>query len=141
MNENIKNVTNQRKCGMSEESEYRIKNYKKNTISGIINKIVTLLLPFAARTCLIYVLGIEYVGLNGLFTAILQMLSLAELGFGTAIVYSMYKPIALDDTEQLSTLLFFYRKVYRLVGTVILGVGFCLMPFIDRLVKDRKSVV
>lgn len=135
MNEKIKNVTNHRKYGMSGKSEYRIKNYKRNTISGIINKIVTLLLPFAARTCLIYVLGIEYVGLNGLFTAILQMLSLAELGFGTAIVYSMYKPVALDDTEKLSALLFFYRKAYRMVGTVILGIGLCLMFFIDGLVN------
>ena len=124
----------QRTCKMTDQSEYRLRNYKKNTVSGIINKFVTLLLPFATRTCLLYVLGIEYVGLNGLFTAILQMLSLAELGFGSAIVYSMYKPIAVNDTKHLSALLFFYKKVYRIVGAVILGIGLCLMPFIDKMI-------
>ena len=86
-----------------------------NIIWGFIEKMITLICPFIIRTIMIYKLGNEYLGLNGLFTSILQVLSLAELGFGDAIVFSMYKPIIENDNKMLSALLNLYKKVYRII--------------------------
>ncbi|MBO5413595.1 MAG: polysaccharide biosynthesis protein [Clostridia bacterium] len=112
----------------------KVQNIKRNIIFGIINKIIMMLCPFAIRTIIIWKLGVEYVGLSSLFTSILQILSLAELGFGTAIVYSMYKPLAENDTKLISALLNLYRKVYRIIGLVILSIGIMLMPFLKFLI-------
>lgn len=106
-----------------------------NIIWGFIEKIITLICPFIIRTIMIYKLGNEYLGLNGLFTSILQVLSLAELGFGDAIVFSMYKPIIENDNKMLSALLNLYKKVYRIIGMVILCVGLLILPFITKFVK------
>ena len=106
-----------------------------NIIWGFIEKMITLICPFIIRTIMIYKLGNEYLGLNGLFTSILQVLSLAELGFGDAIVFSMYKPIIENDNKMLSALLNLYKKVYRIIGMVILCVGFLILPFITKFVK------
>ena len=80
-------------------------------------------------------MGAEYLGLNGLFTSILGVLALADLGFGTAVVCSMYKPVADDDRELVCAYLRFYRRVYRWVGTAIFVIGLCLLPFLRVLVK------
>ena len=106
-----------------------------NIIWGFIEKMITLICPFIIRTIMIYKLGNEYLGLNGLFTSILQVLSLAELGFGDAIVFSMYKPIIENDNKVLSALLNLYKKVYRIIGMVILCVGLLILPFITKFVK------
>lgn len=108
---------------------------KRNIAMGFVNKACTLLLPFVTRTVLIYVLGVEYVGLSSLFTSILNVLSLAELGVGTALVYAMYKPIATDDDEKVRALLALYKRWYRAIGLVILVIGLCLLPFLDVLVS------
>jgi len=113
----------------------RTKNAKRNIITGFINKIVMLLFPFAIRTVLIKKLGAEYLGLNSLFSSILQVLNLAELGFGSAVVYSMYEPLAKNDTDTIRSLMKLYRKIYRIIGCIILIVGFCLMPFLKCLIK------
>ena len=101
----------------------KTRNAKKGIVSGIINKSITLLIPFVVRTLFIRIIGIEYAGLNSLFASILQVLNLAELGFASAVVYSMYKPIADRDNETICALLNFYRRVYKLVGATILGAG------------------
>ena len=75
----------------------RVQNAKRNMVFGLVNKLVTIISPFMVRTVLIYTLSVEYVGISGLFTSILQMLSMADLGFASAIVYSMYKPSAEGD--------------------------------------------
>ena len=106
-----------------------------NIIWGFIEKMITLICPFIIRTIMIYKLGNEYLGLNGLFTSILQVLSLAELVFGDAIVFSMYKPIIENDNKMLSALLNLYKKVYRIIGMVILCVGLLILPFITKFVK------
>lgn len=113
----------------------RIKNTKKNIVFGAINKIVTLFFPFLIKTIIIKTIGIEYLGLNSLFASILQVLNLSELGFGSAIVFSMYKPIAEDDNEKICALLNFYKKVYRIIGVIILAIGLCLLPFLPKLIK------
>lgn len=113
----------------------RTNNAVRNIIWGMINKIVTIILPFLMRTIMIYYMGMEYLGLNGLFSSILSMLSLSELGFSSAIVFSMYKPVAENDYDTVSALLNFYKKCYSIVGMVILVVGLAISPFLNYLVN------
>lgn len=101
---------------------------------GVLNKTIAIVFPFATRTVMIYHMGMEYVGLGSLFTSILQVLSFAELGIGTALVFSMYKPIAEQDTEKVCALLNYYRKTYRIIGIVIFAIGLAVMPFIKYLI-------
>lgn len=116
-------------------SEGRLKNSIRNTISGIASRIITILFPFIVRTVIIKKIGMEYAGLNGLFSSVLMMLSISELGFGSALVYSMYKPIAEADTDKVCALLNFYKKVYRIVGCAILTLGLALLPFIRSFIN------
>lgn len=112
----------------------RTKNTVRNSIWGLTNNIVGLILPFIIRTIILRVLSTEYLGLSSLFSSILQMLNLAELGFSSAVVYSMYKPIAENDTDKVCALLAMYRTVYRVIGAFILGTGLILMPFLPHLI-------
>lgn len=116
----------------------RIQNSKNNVIFGVLNKITLLFLGFVLRTIMIYTLGAEYLGLNSLFSAILNVLSLAELGFGSALVFSMYKPVAENDEKTICALMYFYRKCYRIIGSVIVVAGICMMPFLQYLIKDAE---
>ncbi len=113
----------------------RLKNATRNIIAGGISKIVSLLFPFIIRTIIIKEIGIEYAGINSLFSSILMVLSISELGFGSAMVYSMYKPIAEKNVKKVSALLNLYRKVFIFVGIFILGAGLLLMPFLNFLVR------
>lgn len=118
-------------------SDGRLKNSIRNTISGIVSRIITIFFPFVIRTVIIKKIGMDYAGLNGLFSSVLMMLSISELGFGSALVYSMYKPIAGADTEKVCALLNFYKKVYRIVGCVILTLGLALLPFIRSFINGE----
>lgn len=113
------------------------RNTRRNVVASMMNKCVGLVFPFLNRTLFLWLLGPEYLGLNGLFLSILGVLSLAELGFGTAVVCSMYKPVADDDQELVCAYLRFYRTVYRWVGAAILIVGLCLLPFVRTLVHGE----
>lgn len=93
-------------------------------------------MPFISRTAMIHVLGMRYVGLDSLFSSLLSVLSLAELGFGGALVFSMYKPMAQHDVKTVNALLNFYKKCYQVIGLVITGLGICILPFLGVLVKD-----
>ena len=88
------------------------------------------------RTAMIYLMGVQYLGLNSLFTSALQVLNLAELGVGSAMVFSMYKPIAENDNTTICALMKLYRTYYRVIGLVIAVVGCALIPFIPRLIKS-----
>lgn len=100
----------------------------------------TLILSFVSRTVFIYILGAEYLGLNGLFTNILSFLALSELGLGSAIAFLLYKPIADNDIERMKTVMHFYKKCYLVVGTVILILGCCLMPFLGYLINLDQPI-
>ena len=89
----------------------RAKNTKRNMVFGFINKIICMLFPFVIRTIIIRIIGKEYLGLDSLFTSILQVLNLAEMGFSSAVVYNMYKPIAEENDDLLCQILKFYKKV------------------------------
>ena len=113
----------------------RTKNAARNIAFGIVLKLYQILMPFLMRTAMIYFLGAEYLGLNSLFTSILQVLNLAELGIGSAMVYSMYKPIADDDRTSICALMKLYRTYYRIIGTFIAAAGLLLTPFVPMLIK------
>lgn len=114
----------------------RTKNASRNIFFGIILKAYQILVPFLMRTAMIYLMGVQYLGLNSLFTSVLQVLNLAELGVGSAMVYSMYKPIAEDDNITICALMKLYRTYYRVIGLVIAVVGCALTPFIPHLIKS-----
>lgn len=114
----------------------RTKNATRNIFFGVILKIYNIALPFVMRTAMIYLMGVQYLGLNSLFTSVLQVLNLAELGVGSAMVYSMYKPIAEDDEATICALMKLYRTYYRAIGLVIAVVGCALTPFIPHLIKS-----
>lgn len=114
----------------------RTKNATRNIAVGIVLKIYQLLIPFVIRTVMIHMLGMEYLGLNSLFTSILQVLNLAELGIGSAMVFSMYKPIAEDDYDTINDLMKLYRFYYRIIGMIILIAGTVISPFVPRLIKN-----
>lgn len=118
----------------------RTTNLIRNTIYGVFGKVLTLLLSFASRTAFIYILGDTYLGVNGLYTEVLSVLSVAELGFGSAMVYAMYGPIARKDQTKIVQLLDFYKKIYRIIALVIAALGICLLPFLQHIVKDADTV-
>lgn len=114
----------------------RTQNTIRNTMWGAVYRMVTLLGPFVVKTILTKKLGLEYAGLNGLFTSILTVLNLANLGFSSALVFTMYKAVVDDNKDALCAMMNFFRKVYRIVGFAILGIGLCIMPFLDKLIKS-----
>lgn len=113
----------------------RTKNAARNIMFGIVLKVFHIFIPFLMRTAIIHFLGAQYLGLNGLFSSILQVLNLAELGVGNAMVYSMYKPIAEDDRNTICALMGLYRKYYRIIGGLILCMGLMLIPILPKLIK------
>lgn len=110
-------------------------NAVRNIFFGIIQKTVNISMSFITRTVMIETLGANYLGLNSLFTSVLQVLNLAELGVGSAMIFSMYKPIAEDDKETICALMKLYRVYYRIIGLLILVAGLGITPFIPMLIK------
>lgn len=122
------------------KKESRIKNSLINSMTGLIGKILTLILGLVSRTIFISILSTEYLGVNGLFENILYILNFAELGFGNAIIYNMYKPVAEDNKEKVKSLMNFYKKVYFIIGLIVLGLGLILIPFLDIIIKDAPNI-
>lgn len=120
---------------MNSMNEGRLKNSLRNVSGALINKATAIVFPFIIRTIIIYYLGTEYAGLSSLFTSVLQILSLSELGIGSAIVFSMYKPVAEKNTSKINALLKLYRKFYYIIGCVIFGVGIMLIPVVPKLIS------
>ncbi|MBQ3789954.1 MAG: polysaccharide biosynthesis protein [Lachnospiraceae bacterium] len=113
----------------------RTRNAARNMVSDGALKVINILLPFAMRSIVLHYLGVEFLGLGGMFTSLLHVLNLAELGVGSAMVFSMYRPIAEDDTDTICALMNLYRKYYRLIGLFIAVVGIALTPFLRNLIK------
>lgn len=113
----------------------RSANAKRNIFFGIVNKMIVLVMPFVMRLVIIRAIGAEYLGLGSLFSSILQVLNMTELGFSSAIIYSMYKPVADNDTKTLGAILNFYKKIYFAIGCIILIAGIVIMPFLPKLIS------
>lgn len=108
-----------------------------NATWGFINKIISILSPFIIRTIIIYILGLEYVGLNGLFTSVLQILNLAELGISSAIVFCLYKPIAENDNLLVCAIINYLKKIYFVISVIVLCVGLLIIPFLPLLINGN----
>lgn len=113
----------------------RTERFLQNSLVVVIRQILSLIMNFTVRTIFIYTLGMKYLGISGLFSNVLSVLSLAELGLGTVLQYSMYKPMAEHDEEKLLALLALYKKAYRIIAFVIAAVGLLLIPFLPRLIE------
>ena len=111
-----------------------------NILTGIGGYIVNTLLGLACRMVFTRMLSADYLGVNGLFTNILSMLSLAELGIGTAIVYALYKPLAENDKPRIAMLVKFYGQCYKAIGIFIAFLGLCLMPFLNKLISEQPNI-
>lgn len=111
-----------------------------NTSVAVVARITAILMGFVTRVVFTRMLNENYVGVNGLFTDILNVLSLTELGVGTAITYALYRPIAEKDTVRQQQLMKLFRTFYRVTALVVAGLGLCLLPFLDTLMKSRPEV-
>ncbi|MEI6131721.1 MAG: sugar translocase [Bacillota bacterium] len=112
-------------------------NSLKNGIMGIISQVLLIGMNFGTRTVFIIFLNQNLLGVNGLFTSVLTVLSLAELGFGTAVVFNLYKPLVQNDEKRIAALMHFYAKVYRAIGVLLGVLGLMLIPFLNILVKNE----
>lgn len=117
----------------------RKKSSFKNMITAVSSNVLTIIVGLVAQAVFIKILGSEYLGLNGLFSNVISMLGIVELGMGSAIIYNMYKPIAENDHEKIKSLMQFYKKSYRIITLIILIIGIMIIPFIKYIV-DIESV-
>lgn len=125
---------------MDFNQESRTVNAKKNAISAIGNKMALLILTFVSRKFFIIYIGVEYLGINGLFSNILTLLSMADLGLGTAMNVSLYKPIAENDTRMTTALLNYFKTLYRIIAIAVAIIGISLMPFLKYLVNMDSDI-
>ena len=117
----------------------RIRYTARNIAFGYISNIITALLGFAVRKVFIMRLSETLLGVNGFYTGILSALSLAELGIGTALNFSLYKPVATGDTEKIKSYMALYKKAYRVIALVVGVIGLCITPFLPYIIKDPGS--
>ncbi len=118
----------------------RVKKSAQNMVTGFAYHAITLILSFVSRTVFIQTLGDEYLGLNGIFTDVLSLLSMADLGFNTAMAYSFYKPLADRDEKQIASLVAFYKRIYNVIAIAVLVLGVACIPFLDYIIKTEEEI-
>lgn len=111
-----------------------------NMTTGFLGYGVNTLTGFICRVVFVRTLSADYLGVGGLFTNILSMLSLAELGISSAIGYSLYKPIVEEDQDKITSLMHFYGKAYRIIGFVIAAAGIAMMPFLRIIIRNPPDI-
>lgn len=117
----------------------RVAKSMKNTIFGMVGLFLSLIVSFVSRSIFIRILGVEYNGVNGLFSNILSVLNLAELGFATSIAYALYKPLKEGDEKTAAMLMDYFAKIYRIVAIVVAIAGCCCIPFLQYLISEDIS--
>ena len=117
----------------------RKKNSIKNMISSMGSNVITIIIGLVAQAIFIKLLGEEYLGLNGLFSNVISMLGIVELGIGNAIIYNLYKPIANNNIEEIKSLMSFYKKSYHVIAIIVLAIGFLIIQLLQFIV-DIDSV-
>ncbi|MGI6664228.1 MAG: lipopolysaccharide biosynthesis protein [Christensenellaceae bacterium] len=120
--------------------ESRFQNSLRNVVFGLAGQIINIIMSFALRTVLNNAFSLEILGVNGTFTNILMVFSLADLGVGTAIIFALYRPIAEGDIPKIQSLMKMYKKAYITIGCVIMAMGLALMPFIHSFVKSETPI-
>jgi O-antigen/teichoic acid export membrane protein len=121
-------------------SDSRVKKSAQNMAMGFIYQAVMLVLSFVSRTAFIHTLGDEYLGINATFADVLSLLSMADLGFGTAMAYSFYKPLAENDHRQVTALINFYKKIYTIIAGAVLILGLACVPFLKYIVNTDEYI-
>ena len=116
----------------------RTKNVYRNSYIGLVSQILIAIFSFVSRTIFIKTLGVEYLGVNGLYSNILTMLALSDLGIYTVMVYSLYKPIADKDYERIAILIKYFKKLYWAIAVVVLILGLICIPFLPHLIKNSN---
>lgn len=109
-------------------------------VTGVVGQFTLTLLRFVSRTIFIQVLGASYLGIGGLFNNILSLLALSELGLGSAILFKLYKPVAVQDERRVRMLVKFFKRAYILIGFTFLFLGLMLVPFLPLIIKDYDSL-
>lgn len=118
----------------------RIKYSSKNIFYGYIGNITSIAVGFVSKTIFIYTLGTMYLGLNGLFSNILGVLSLAELGLGSAMNFSLYKLVANKDTEKIKSIMQLYKLAYRVIAIIVTVMGLMVLPFLTFMLKGAEGI-
>lgn len=122
----------------------RTDNAKRNLVIGMSSKIVMLGATFLVRTVFIRILGAEYTGVNSLYTNILSILNLAELGFGSVFAYELYQPLRDNDSQRIAQIVSLFKKVYLCIAGVIFSSGILVIPLLDYIVKsdlNKESLI
>ncbi len=117
--------------------ESRIEHAKRNITGGLVYQVVLMAFRFVTRTAIVYAFGSLYLGLNSLYASILHVLSLAELGFGSAVTFSMYEPMARGDQDTICALLKLYRKIYRIIGAAVSIMGLAVTPLLPYMIQGE----
>ena len=121
-------------------NQSRTKNAMRIALVTEICTIADLIFGFVYRSVFLSILSTEYLGINGLFTQLLQLLSLADLGIAGAITFRFYKPIQQNDVQQVGKLMNYFKAVYRIILCVILGIGLAMLPFLGYLINDTSTI-
>lgn len=124
---------------MQAATQSRTQKSIKNTVAGVIGLLCSQVISFVTKSIFIRILGAEYNGVNGLFSNILQVLNLAELGFATSIAYALYKPLKDGDEQKQAELMNFFAKIYRVIAVVVAVAGCCCIPFLQYLIAENIS--
>ena len=118
----------------------RSRNTVINVVSGWMGQALIIVVNMIARKVFLQSLGNEYLGLNSLFTNIVGLLAVAELGFGNAINYNLYKPLAEGDTETIKSLMRLYKRVYCTIGSFIIAIGLLIVPWIREIAASSEDI-
>ena len=118
----------------------RMTNTVNNIKYSFLSQIISLLLKFVSRTVFLKTLGVAYSGVSGLYSNVLGILALSEMGFSSAMTFALYKPMADNNTEKLQSLMGLYKKFYRIVAVVIAVLGICLVPFLPSIIKGGEEI-
>ena len=112
-----------------------------NSGFAVISQFIILIFAFLTRTVFIRILGSEYLGFDTLFTSILGILSIADLGLGTALNFSLYAPIRKNDVEKTAAILQYFKKIFFWLGILLFLLAFCIVPFLDLLVAGSTNSI
>ncbi|MBP1585439.1 MAG: lipopolysaccharide biosynthesis protein [Lachnospiraceae bacterium] len=112
----------------------------RNSTVAVISRVSAILMGFIARVVFTHTLSSAYVGINGLFSDILNIMAISELGAHTAVSFALYKPIASGDTEKQKTIMRMFRRFYHIVAGIILAGGLAVIPFLGILIRDKDAV-
>lgn len=116
-------------------TQSRKMNSIRNVLFSMGHQFLMIALNFISRTIFIKTLGAEYLGINGLFSNILTVLSLADLGLQSAMAYSFYKPISENNTKKLSALVHYYKKMYTYIAIAMAVIGIAILPFLNIIIN------